>query len=262
MGTEAIRRLKETYLMKQHKDHYSYRYYADPKVAVNFDSDLFSGIIGEYIKDVQKQAVFSILGKVDGWKVIDVGAGTGRFSIPFHASGAEVVACDASAQMLEILRQKIEGSERSLHIVVGDAHDLQFSDQIFDCAVSFRTLIHVINWQRALFELCRVSRDWVVFDIAPRRGFLLLVPIIHRFRQFFVKGFQGYRTLPPEKIEAELQRNGFYIIGVDPGFFLPIVVHRLARSRKFTLGIERVFSRLGLTKRFGAPLTIFARRRR
>jgi ubiquinone/menaquinone biosynthesis C-methylase UbiE len=242
--------------------HYSYRVYADPEVARSFDQDRFGGAIGELIKKTQEQVVFSHLPEVKGWKVADIGAGTGRFTIPLLESGAEVTACDASEQMLQVLKEKTRNP--NLHAFVIDAHALQFSDQSFDCALSFRLLLHVIDWKKVLSEICRVSRDWVVLDFPAHRGFLLLAPapVWRLIRKPFVKEVQPYRTISVRHMEEELQKNGYQIVATDPGFFLPLVLHRWIASPGFTKFSEKFFASIGLTRIAGSPCTIFARRKK
>jgi ubiquinone/menaquinone biosynthesis C-methylase UbiE len=239
--------------------HYSYRVYADPEVARGFDRERFGGTIGEYLKQTQEQTVFSVLPDVRDWKVLDVGAGTGRLTIPFLEKGAEVTACDASAQMLQVLQEKMK-SER-LSVLVADAHRLDFADRFFDCAISFRMLMHVLDWKTAVSELCRVSKDWVIFDLPPRHGFLLFAPIVHSIRGVFSSKVQAYRTFPLQAVRNVLRNNGFEVVTVDPGFFLPIAIHRLFSSRSFTVSSEKLFASLGLTRVTGSPFTFFARRK-
>lgn len=247
--------------MTQTRDHYSYRVYSDASVARGFDSDRFGGSIGEWIKYTQERAVFSTLPEVKGWKVVDVGAGTGRFTIPFlEAGAAEATACDASQQMLEVLQEKIRDSRLKVHVV--DAHELPFADRSFDCALTFRMLLHVIDWKKALSELCRVSGDWVVFDFPPRHGFLLLAPISHWIRERFSSNVQKYRTFRVGEVATELDRNGFDIVTIDPGFFLPLIVYRSINSRSFMRAAEKFFMALRLTRLAGSPFTVFARRRK
>jgi len=244
-------------MMNQAKEHYSYRIYADPEVARTFDEDRFGGAIGELIRTAQEKAVFSVLPQITGWKVIDVGAGTGRLTIPFLNAGAQVTACDASPTMLQVLREKT--TTENLQIVISDAHHLEFRDRSFDCAVGFRVLLHVIDWKKALAELCRVSRDWLIFDLPPHHGFLRFAPLYHKLKSRS-QNLQNYRTFPLEQIRRELQVSGFRIEHIDHGFFLPLALHRFLSSRSFTLSVENFFSRAGLTRKFGSPFTFFARR--
>ena len=245
--------------MDQAKKHYSYRIYADPSVARKFDADRFGGTIGQVIKAKQENAVFSVLPPVKDWKLIDVGAGTGRFTIPFLELGAEVTACDASEAMLQVLRDKTK-SDR-LKLVIADAHHLKFPDRSFHCAVSFRMLLHVVDWKKALSELCRVSQDWVVFDLPPHHGFVRMAPLLHQVKRLLFAGrVQSYRTFRMKEVQGELQKSGFEIVSADCGFFLPLVIHRLLHSKRFTDSSERFFSNMGLTRRFGSPFTLFARR--
>lgn len=246
--------------MSQVKEHYSYRVYADPKHAQSFDAQRFGGAIGEWLKQTQEQIVFNTLPDVAGWNVIDVGAGTGRFSIPLIERSAKVVACDASSEMLNVLQEKLRNE--NLQIKVGDAHKLEFGDGSFDCAMSFRMLMHVLDWKQALAELCRVSKDWVVVDFPPRRGFLFFAPVWHKISSLFKKDVQAYHTISISQVRSEFTRNGYEIVSLDPGFFLPVVVHRTINAAGFTRMSERVFSSVGLTRLAGSPVTLFARRKK
>jgi ubiquinone/menaquinone biosynthesis C-methylase UbiE len=241
------------------KDHYSYRVYADPEVARNFDQLRFGTPVGEFLKQMQERLVFSQLPDVSGWNVIDVGAGTGRFTAAFLQRGAAVTACDASEEMLKVLRSKITSS--SLQTNVTDAQNLPYADKSFDCAVSFRLLMHVMEWKNALSELCRVSKDWVIIDFPPKRGFLRFAPIFHWLQKPFVKNLQPYKVLPLRKITAALDSHGYHILSVDSGFFLPITAHRILRNPQTSRVLETLFAKFRLTKHLGSPVTIFARRK-
>ena len=245
--------------MSSAKNHYSYRVYADPKTARTFDQQRFGSAIGEFIKKTQEKVVFSTLPDVSGWKVIDVGAGTGRFTIAFLERGAAVTACDASEEMLKVLQSKLpEGGNVETKAI--DAQDLTFADKSFDCAISFRLLMHVIDWKKALSEICRVSSDWLIFDFPANRGFLRLTPIFHFLRKPFATNLQPYKVLSSREIEQVLRLNNFKIVSRDDGYFLPIVVHRILHSPAFSRAAENVLGKLGLTRLFGSPVTIFARR--
>ena len=246
--------------MNQIRNHYSYRIYADPDVARSFDAERFGGTIGEFIKWNQEEVVFRELPSVEGWKIADVGAGTGRLTIPLIEKGAHVTACDASSQMLEVLRQKT--SSPNLEIQVVDAQELPFPDRHFQCSLSFRMLLHVIDWKKALSELCRISQDWVIIDFPPKHGFLLLAPAWHSLRKLFSRKVQSYQTFQLDEVFTELKLHGYEVVSIDPGFFLPLAVYRTFRSRRLMNSAEQLFSRLGLTRRFGSPFTLFARRSR
>ncbi len=239
-------------------EHYSYRVYSDPKTAREFDADRFGGSVGTLIRTTQENVVFSRFPDIKNWKVIDVGAGTGRFTIPLLERGAAVTACDASKQMLDVLREKT--NDPKLQIVVVDAQRLEFPDQSFHCAFCFRLLLHVIDWKKALGELCRVSGDWIVFDLPPRHGFLVFAPVWHKLKKLFDSNVQEYRTFPMQEVREQLKENGFQIVSSDPGSFLPLSFYRFIGSAGFMKTLERFFSAIRLTRLAGSPVTLFARR--
>jgi SAM-dependent methyltransferase len=92
-----------------------------------------------------------------GDRVLDAGAGPGRFSLELVRLGAEVVALDISPGQLDQLRMRLPDVESH----VGDVTDLsRFADASFDVAVCFGgPLSYVLDGaEGAPVELVRVTR--------------------------------------------------------------------------------------------------------
>lgn len=87
-----------------------------------------------------------------GDRILDLGAGTGRFS-RFFAEFARVVAFDASRGMLARA-----GPKGGFARVLGDAHALPFRDGSFDAAVAVMVLHQLREYSAALREAARVAR--------------------------------------------------------------------------------------------------------
>jgi len=102
---------------------------------------------------------------IPGDRVLDLGAGTGRFAVLLH-SDHRVVAFDSSQEMLGVARAKAP-----FPCVRGDGHRLPFLSQAFDVTILIMVLHHLANYRRALREVARVSRRVVVAttDMATRR---------------------------------------------------------------------------------------------
>jgi demethylmenaquinone methyltransferase/2-methoxy-6-polyprenyl-1,4-benzoquinol methylase len=89
-----------------------------------------------------------------GDRVLDLAAGTGASSMPFHEAGAHVVGCDFSQGMLAVGRRQ----HPQLQLVAGDALALPFRDGAFDAVTISFGLRNVADIDAALRELARVTR--------------------------------------------------------------------------------------------------------
>ncbi len=87
-----------------------------------------------------------------GDRILDLGAGTGRFS-QFAAEMGTVVAADVSLDMLGRSRDK-----GSFDRVRADAHSLPFRRDAFDATLMVMVLHQLADLPRALREVSRVSR--------------------------------------------------------------------------------------------------------
>lgn len=93
----------------------------------------------------------------DSRRTLDVGTGTGRFSGPLQSAGINVVGIDLSIKMLEKAREK-----GTTNIAVGDVRTLPFRDSSFDDAISIHALHLIKDWQTALREISRVTKNHLI----------------------------------------------------------------------------------------------------
>jgi len=101
----------------------------------------------------------------NGERVLDLGAGTGRFAQLLSKTN-RVVALDSSDAMLRVARAK-----GPFECVEGDGHCLPFRQNTFDLAMVVMVLHHLGDYEAALRDVARVAHRVVVAtsDMATRR---------------------------------------------------------------------------------------------
>ncbi|MFD4557859.1 class I SAM-dependent methyltransferase [Streptomyces sp. NPDC058469] len=95
-----------------------------------------------------------------GEKVLDIGCGTGRFTVPMAEKGAHVSGLDISRPMLDVASSKLAERGLSADLREGDMAHLPFPDDSFDTVTSMLALMHVpLQDRQAVFgEVARVLR--------------------------------------------------------------------------------------------------------
>lgn len=105
----------------------------------------------------------------EGAKVLELGAGTGRYSIALAKEGMDVTAVELAAGNLAVLRENGKGAE-NLHAYQGDATDLsRFKDASFDVTLSLGPMYHLYEPEeirRAIDEAIRVTKPGGVLFFA------------------------------------------------------------------------------------------------
>lgn len=101
-----------------------------------------------------RRAVVEAVGARPGERVLDLAAGTGTSSEPFHAAGCEVVPGDFSLGMLAVGRQ----ARPHLAFTATDALALPFADAVFDAVTISFGLRNLVDPAAGLAEMARVTR--------------------------------------------------------------------------------------------------------
>jgi SAM-dependent methyltransferase len=122
---------------------------------------------------------FDRLGIGPATTVIDVGCGAGRHAFEAYRRGADVVAFDQDAAELRsveiILRAMAETGEApqaaSAKVVRGDALNLPYADETFDCVIASEILEHVPADDAAIAELIRVLKVGGTLAVSVPRWF-------------------------------------------------------------------------------------------
>ena len=113
----------------------------------------------EYITTMKY--IHSCAEAVNAKRILEIGAGTGRYSIPLSKEGFIVTALELVEHNLDMLRQKLNGNE-TITAVQGTALDLsQFSDGEFDLTLLLGPMYHLFTFedkQKALSEAVRVTK--------------------------------------------------------------------------------------------------------
>jgi ubiquinone/menaquinone biosynthesis C-methylase UbiE len=92
-------------------------------------------------------------------KILDVGTGTGRISVPLLRLGADVIGVDLSLNMMAKLREKYPAPR----LAQADASRLPFRSQQFDAVLTTHVMHLVAPWRAALREYQRVLKPEGVY---------------------------------------------------------------------------------------------------
>ena len=99
---------------------------------------------------------------INAKSILEVGAGTGRYSVSLAKDGFDVTAVELVEHNLDILRQKFDGSEM-LTAIQGNALELsRFADNSFDMTLLLGPMYHLFTLddkKKALSEAVRVTKQ-------------------------------------------------------------------------------------------------------
>ena len=129
------------------------------EVAAMFDAvaqkyDVTNDILSLGQTRLWRKAVVNAVAPQVGERILDLAAGTGTSTQPFHTAGAVPIACDFSAGMIEVGRKQYP----HLTFVQGDATDLPFEADSFDAVTISFGLRNVQDTAKALQEMYRVTK--------------------------------------------------------------------------------------------------------
>lgn len=161
-------------------------------VAKNYD--LTNDVLTFGLDRLWRRETVRALDALPGERVLDLAAGTGTSSEPLADAGVDVVPCDFSPGMVEVGRRR----RPDLPFVVGDATDLPFDDDEFDAVTISFGLRNVVDTDRALREMLRVTRPG---------GRLVICEFSTPPNRLWRTGYRVYNTLVLPRVARLVSSN-------------------------------------------------------
>ncbi|SES89992.1 ubiquinone biosynthesis O-methyltransferase [Natronincola peptidivorans] len=137
--------------------------------AIDYDQ-WYESKMGRFVDEVETNLAFSMFVPQKGMTILDVGCGTGNFSIKLAELGCKVVAIDLSEEMLKVARRKVEEKELDITFHTMDVYDIKLEENQFDAVFSMAAFEFIKEPQKAYTEMMRVLKP----------GGELLIGTIHR----------------------------------------------------------------------------------
>ena len=188
----------------RHDDDTATEPHAAPREAWDAIAAGYDRFVAPQEAELAREAL-GLVGLAAGDRFLDVAAGTGGLSLPAARLGAEVLATDWSAAMIERFRMRVrdEGLSNAEGRVM-DCHALDLPDDSFDVTGSQFGVMLVPDQPRALREMARVTR--------PGGRVLVIaygLPAELEFLQFFVGALKAvepeFPGLPDDPPPLEFQ---------------------------------------------------------
>lgn len=144
-----------------------------------------------------------------GAKVLDIGCGTGNYTVALNQRGLSMTGMDISSTMIDGARMK----DPDMHWVKGDSSSLPFEDCTFNGAISSMVIHHYKDLEGPFGEAYRVISDgrYVIFTSSPEQ--MQNYWLVEYFPKAMVSSWSQMPSV--EKVTEVLRRVGFSIVGAE-----------------------------------------------
>lgn len=113
---------------------------------------------GKFIDQLETDLVFGLIKVHEGMKILDIGCGTGNFSIKLAKMGCHITGIDVSEKMLLIAGEKASEQNINIDFINMDAKKLKFADNEFDLVISMAAIEFIDDMPSVMDEIFRVVK--------------------------------------------------------------------------------------------------------
>ena len=129
--------------------------------SATYDEQRWESKTGQFVNAAQQKILQDLCAEWNGQRVLEVGPGTARFSIPLAQKRNHMTLLDISTGMLDVARANLEKAgciEQVDQFVEGSVYELPFDGASFDHALSLNVFNHLERPGEALKQLARVIK--------------------------------------------------------------------------------------------------------
>lgn len=210
--------------------------------------------LGRLSDRFEKELVFSLIEAKPGEAILDVGCGTGTYTIELARRGLKAGGIDSSEEMLAWAKEKARRKDLETTFQRADAMNLPFPESSFEVVISTGLLCFLVEPEKALIEMHRVLKP----------GGRLIIGTLNRWSPWAlfrrIKGmfketiYNQARFISPTELEGLIRRAGFEVRETRTClFFFPV-------NCKLYLKLAEPFEKLdrAVIPRMGAFLAVSA----
>ncbi len=125
--------------------------------AENYDK-WYETKMGLHVDRVETDCAFRLFQVKPGMRILDVGCGSGNFSLKMAQKGAIVTGIDVSNKMLAMAVEKANQEKVDIKFVQMNSLALQFPNEHFDAVISMATIEFIPEPQKMIEEMFRVCK--------------------------------------------------------------------------------------------------------
>lgn len=180
----------------------------------------------KYVRNIiEKFLEISCLKKDD--EILELGCGSGRFTIPILRRGYRLICMDTSGSLLERLRQKML-TDMDQELIHGDINTLdnEYGDR-FDCVIGFFILHHISdleNTLKGIFKVLKNDGKAVFLEPNPFNPLYYLQMLLYKDMAWH--GEKGILNMRYKKLKRLFGTAGFRRFKMTRfGFFPPFIVN-------------------------------------
>ena len=176
------------------------------------------------------------------WRILELGCGAGRYTIPLVQRGFNIMALDISERMLSKFKKDAEGLHLSTHqyqLICGDLNSLSINNKNrFDAIIGFNVLHHLYDVQVSLQKTSTYLREGGVIAFLEPHA----INFLHCVDTILDRGWKAegnkFKSLP-ENIRTAMDKNNFKNIEYKRfGFFPPFFIDHFPILLKYEHSIE------------------------
>lgn len=179
----------------------------DPVITItNYDAHVYDLM---YPASLQGDVEWYLRKAVDsGGPVLELGAGTGRITIPIAEAGIHIAALDLDAGMLDKLRRKAAelpaDAAARISVRQGDMRSVELADRFALVIIPFRAFLHNLTRDDQLASLKRAHAHL-------RPGGELAFNVFHPSLEFMAANAGAYKGVWRARTPATLEGGGFVV---------------------------------------------------